>query len=80
MAAIRASYSIRPDVLQEFNALVPSGERSQLLESMMKKALVERRGHFEAVAHEFATHPDFAAARADSEAFDAASADGLDDL
>ena len=47
---------------------------------MMKKARVERRGHFEAVAHEFATHPDFAAARADSEAFDAASADGLDDL
>lgn len=79
MSALRASYTIAPEVLHKFNELVPAGERSQVIEGLMKRALVERRRQFEALAEEFETHPDFAEARADGAAFDVTIGDGLDD-
>lgn len=80
MTAARASYSIKPEVLQEFNALVPSGERSQLIESLMEKVLIERERRLEAIAEEYNTHPDFAEVRADSALWEAATLrDGLED-
>jgi hypothetical protein len=79
MVALRASYTIEPDVLRKFNEIVPAGERSQVVQRLMEKALAERRKQLEAIAAEFETHPDFAQARADGEAFDATVADGLDD-
>ena len=80
MAAVRASYSIKPEVLLEFNALVPSGERSQLVESLMKTALIERERAIEAIAEEYNTHPDFAEVRADSTLWEAATlSDGFED-
>src|SRR5271168_4033107 len=60
MSALRASYTIAPEVLRKFNKLVPAGERSQVIEGLMKRALVERRRQFEALAEEFETNPDFA--------------------
>jgi hypothetical protein len=79
MPAARTSYTIRPEILRQFNEMVPSGERSQLVERLMERALVERRRRLEALAEEFETHPDFAQARADSIAFDATVSDGLDE-
>jgi hypothetical protein len=79
MAALRASYTIESDVLLKFNEMVPPGERSQLIQRLMERALSERRKRLEDIAIEFETHPDFAQARADSAAFDATLADGLDE-
>ena len=77
MPTLRASYSISADVLLRFNALVPSSERSGMVQSLMEGILASREKSLETVAKEFATHPDFAQARADSELWDATSADGL---
>jgi hypothetical protein len=79
MPALRASYTIEPEVLLKFNEMVPAGERSQLVQRLMEKALAERQKQLEAIAAEFETHPDFAKARADGEDFDATVADGLDE-
>lgn len=77
MTALRASYSIAPDVLLRFNALVPSSERSRMVQSLMEAIVVKREKALEAVAQEFATHPDFAEARADALLWDATLLDGL---
>ena len=77
MPTLRASYSIAPDVLIRFNALVPSSERSRTVQTLMESILASREHILETVAKEFATHPDFAQARADSVLWDATSADGL---
>ena len=77
MPTLRASYSISPDVLLRFNALVPSSDRSGMVQSLMEGILVSREKSLETVAKEFATHPDFARARSDSGLWDATSADGL---
>ena len=79
MAALRASYTIEPDLLHKFNELVPSGERSQVIQTLMARAVAERQKTLEALAHEFETHPDFAAARAAASAFETTVNDGLDD-
>ncbi len=79
MSALRASYTIEPEVLLKFNEMVPAGERSQLIQRLMEGALSEREKQLEAIALEFETHPDFAQARADGAAFDATIADGLDE-
>ena len=79
MSALCASYTIAPEVLRKFNELVPASERSQVIEGLMRRALIEHRQHFEALAEEFETHPDFAEARADGAAFDVTIGDGLDD-
>jgi hypothetical protein len=77
MPAIRASYSITSEVLQRFNALVPSSERSRTVQSLMESILERREKSLESIAQEFATHPDFAQARADALLWDATSLDGL---
>jgi hypothetical protein len=77
MTALRASYSISPDILTRFNELVPSSERSRTVQSLMESILKKRELEMEAVAKEFATHPDFAEARADSMLWDVTSMDGL---
>ena len=77
MTALRASYSIAPEVLQRFNALVPSSERSKTVQSLMESILDRREKNLEAIADEFATHPDFAEARADGLLWDATLLDGL---
>jgi hypothetical protein len=77
MTALRASYSISPDILNRFNELVPSSERSRTVQSLMESILKKRELQLEAVAKEFATHPDFAKARADSILWDVTSMDGL---
>ena len=77
MTALRASYSIAPEVLQRFNALVPTSERSKTVQSLMESILEKREKNLEAIAAEFATHPDFAEARADGLLWDATSLDGL---
>lgn len=77
MTALRASYSISPDILTRFNELVPSSERSRTVQSLMESILEKRELQLEAAAKEFATHPDFAEARADSQLWDVTSMDGL---
>ena len=42
MPASRATYSIAPEVLQRFNALVPSSERSRCVQALME-SILERR-------------------------------------
>jgi hypothetical protein len=74
----RTSYTIEPDVLMRFNEIIPQGERSKIIEHLMRKALLERTHSLEKVADEFLTHPDFAIARADSTLWENATvADGL---
>jgi hypothetical protein len=80
MAAVRASYKIEPEVLERFNAAVPAGERSQLIQRLMETALADLERPFEDIAEEFETHPDFAQARADASAFDVAAGDGFHDF
>lgn len=77
MPALRATYSIAPEVLQRFNALVPSSERSRCVQALMESILERREKSLEAVASEFATHPDFAEARSDALLWDATLLDGL---
>lgn len=48
-----------------------------MVQSLMEGILASREKSLETVAKEFATHPDFAQARADSGLWDATSADGL---
>ncbi len=80
MPASRASYTIEPEVLSRFNAIVPSGERSKIIEAYMKKALEHREREATAIAQEFMTSPDFAQARADSAYFaESTLTDGLED-
>ena len=79
MAAQRAFCSIAPELKRKFNEPVPTGERSRVIQSLMRQVLAQRERRLEALADEFETHPDFAQARSDSEAFDAATSDGLDD-
>ena len=80
MPAGRASYTIEPEILSRFNAVVPPGERSKVVETFMKQALERRERDAAAIAEEFMTHPDFAAARAECAILaEAALDDGLDD-
>jgi len=55
MAAVRASFTIAPEVLLKFNEMVPAGERSQVIQSLMQRALAERQKRLEAIAEDFDT-------------------------
>ena len=80
MPAGRASYTIEPEVLSRFNAVVPQGERSKVVETYMRQALLSRERDAAAIAEEFMNHPDFAAARAECAALaESALKDGLED-
>ncbi len=80
MTALRASYSIAPEVLLRFNALVPAKKRSRTVQALMESILNQKESHLEALADEFATHPDFAQARADALLWDNTVADGMTDI
>ena len=77
-ATLRASYSFSASVLQRFNAVVPQGERSRVMEELMKQALAAREAELERVAEAFMTDPTFAECRQDANLWDATVADGFD--
>ena len=77
-AALRSSFTIAPGVLLKFNEMVPAGERSQLIQSLMQQALAEHQKRLEAIAEECDTRPDFNIVRGDAAAFETTVADGLD--
>jgi hypothetical protein len=75
---LRASYTFSAPVLQRFNAVVPHGERSRVMEELMKQALALREAELERVADAFMTDPAFAECRDDEKLWDVTMADGLD--
>ena len=77
-ATLRASYTFSAPVLQRFNAVVPHGERSRVMEELMKQALAAREAELERVAEAFMTDPAFAECRDDEQLWEATLADGMD--
>lgn len=56
--ALRPSFTIAPEVPLKFNEMVPTGERSKVIQSLMQRALAEREKRLDAIAEDFDTHPD----------------------
>jgi hypothetical protein len=79
-AAIRASYSISAPILQRFNAVVPLGERSRVIEAYMQKDLVTREQGLEAIAAAFMNDPANVEAIADEKLWDTTIGDGLEGI
>lgn len=77
---LRASYTIAAPILQRFNAVVPYGERSQVMEQLMKQALAIREAEMENIAETFLTDPAFAECRDDEKRWDVTAGDGLENL
>jgi len=75
---LRASYSISAPILQRFNAVVPPGERSRLIEACIEQALLERENELEGIAAAFMSDPANAEAIADERLWDVTIGDGLD--
>ena len=75
---LRASYSISAPILQRFNAVVPPGERSRVIEACMEQALLERENELEGIAAAFMSDPANAEAIADERLWDVTIGDGLD--
>ncbi len=76
---LRASYSISAPTLKRFNAVVPQGERSRLMEGLMKQALLEREYDLEKMAQSFMSDAAFSACRDDELLWDVTAADGLEE-
>ncbi|MEY2685515.1 MAG: hypothetical protein RJA09_2660 [Pseudomonadota bacterium] len=77
---LRASYTISAPVLQRFNAVVPNGERSRVMEELMKQALTIREAELEKIAEAFLSDPAFAECRDDEKLWDVTTGDGLEGL
>ncbi len=77
---LRASYTIAAPILQRFNAVVPHGERSRVMEGLMKQALVTREAELESIAQAYLTDPAFAQCREDEKHWDITVGDGLESL
>lgn len=77
---LRASYAIAGPILQRFNAVVPHGERSQVMEQLMKQALAIQEAELENIAETFLTDPAFVACRDDEKRWDVTAGDGLENL
>lgn len=77
---LRASYTFSAPILQRFNAVVPHGERSRVMEELMKQALAAREAELERVTEAFMTDPAFAECRDDEKLWDVTVADGLDSV
>ena len=75
---LRASYSISARLLQRFNAVVPPGERSRMIEACIEQALLERENELEGIAAAFMSDPANAEAIADERLWDVTIGDGLD--
>lgn len=74
---LRASYSISAPTLKRFNAVVPPGERSRMMERLMTQALLERESDLEKMAQSFMCDADFSACRDDELLWDVTTGDGL---
>ena len=79
-AKLRASYTFSASVLQRFNAVVPQGERSRVMEQWMMQALAAREAELERVAEAFMTDPAFAECRQDAQLWDTTVADDHDSM
>ena len=77
---LRASYSISTPILQRFNAVVPAGERSRVIEAYMQQALVTKEQELEAIAAAFMNDPANAEAIADEKLWDVTIGDGLEGM
>ena len=77
---LRASYTISAPVLQRFNAVVPHGERSRVMEELMKQALLAREAKLERIADTFMTDPAFVSCRDDETRWSVTVGDGLENL
>lgn len=77
---LRASYTIAAPILQRFNAVVPHGERSRVMEELMKQALATREAELEHIAEAFLSDPAFAECREDEKRWDVTASDGLENL
>ena len=77
---LRASYSISAPILQRFNAVVPPGERSRLIEAYMQQALVTKEQELEAIAAAFMNDPANAEALAGEKLWDVTIGDGLEGM
>jgi hypothetical protein len=77
---LRASYTISAPTLQRFNAAIPQGERSRVMERYMQQALIERETELTAIADAYMTDPAFAQCRDDEKSWDVTVADGLENL
>lgn len=75
---LRASFTFSAPTLQRFNAIVPKGERSRLLERFMQQALIEREGDLERIAASFMSDPANAECLADEGLWDVAVGDGIE--
>lgn len=75
---LRASYSISAPTLQRFNAVVPAGERSRVIEAYMQQALTLKEKELEHIAETYLTDPAFAQCREDEKAWDVTIGDGLE--
>ena len=75
---LRASYSISAPLLQRFNAVVPPGERSRVIEACIEQALLERENELEGIAAAFMSDPANAEAIADEKLWNVTIGDGLD--
>lgn len=75
---LRASYSISAPLLQRFNAVVPPGERSRMIEACIEQALLAREQELEGIAAAFMNDPANAEAIADERLWDVTIGDGLD--
>lgn len=76
-ATLRASYSISAPTLLRFNAVVPLGERSRVVEAYMQQALATKEQELEAIAAAFMNDPANGEALADERLWDSAIGDGL---
>ena len=77
---LRASYTISAPTLARFNAAIPLGERSRVVEQYMELALQAREAHLEKVAAAFMADPSSAESLTDDALWEAAAADGLQGL
>lgn len=77
---LRTSYSISAPVLMRFNAVVPQGERSRVVEAYMQQALAARESELEKIAELYLTDPAFSECRADEKLWDVTAADGLENV
>jgi hypothetical protein len=78
-ATLRASYSFSAPVLKRFNAVVPNGERSKLMEQFMKNTVAQRERELENIAEIYMTDPAFAQCREDEKLWEVTVSDGLSD-
>lgn len=79
-AMLRASYTISSPTLTRFNAAVPPGERSRVVEQFMQLALIEKEAELERIADQYLTDPAFTTCREDEVLWDSTLNDGLEGM